>query len=77
MWWVNAKKSASPKWRIVQKLARPEKKKQLKGRYFSSETEVIGAAETWLEGQLSDFFFLSGLQKLHFGRCSLFPSWSD
>jgi len=32
-------------------------KKQLKGRHFSSDTEVIAAAETWLDGQPSDFFF--------------------
>ena len=57
-------------------LARPDWKKQLKGRHFSSDAEVIAAAETWLVGQLSDFFFLSGFQKLEFGRCSLFPSWS-
>ena len=57
-------------------LARPDWKKQLKGRQFSSNSEVIGAAETWLDGQLSELFF-SGLQKSEFGRCSLFPSWSD
>jgi len=34
----------------------------LKGRHFSSDAEVIVAAETWLDGQPSDFF--SGLQKL-------------
>jgi len=28
-----------------------------------SEAEVIAAVETWLDGQLSEFF-LSGLQKL-------------
>ena len=40
-------------------------KKQLKGRHFSSDVEVIAAAETWLDGQLSElFFFLSGLPKL-------------
>jgi hypothetical protein len=40
-------------------------KKQLKGRHFLSDVEVIAAAETWLDGQPSDFFFfLSGLQKL-------------
>ena len=50
-------------------------KKQLKVRNFSSEAEVIAAAETWLDGQPSEFF-LSGLQKLEFGRCNLFPSWS-
>jgi len=30
--------------------------KQLKGRLFSSDSEVIAAAETWLDGQISDFF---------------------
>jgi len=34
-----------------------ERKKQLKGRHFSSDGEVIAAAETWLDGQPSDFFF--------------------
>jgi len=38
-------------------------KKQLKARHFSSDAEVISAAETWLDGQPSEFF-LSGLQKL-------------
>ena len=52
-------------------------KKTIQSRHFSSETEVMAAAETWLDGQPSDIFFLSSLQKLHFGRCSLFPSWSD
>jgi len=32
-------------------------KKQLKGHHFSSNTEVIAATETWLEGQHSEFFF--------------------
>jgi len=42
----------------------PGLKKQLKGRHFSSDMEVIAAAaETWLDGQCSEFF-LSGLQKL-------------
>ena len=53
-------------------LARSDWKKPLKGRHFSSHAEVIAAAETWLDGQISDFFFFSGLQK--FGRCSLFSS---
>ena len=35
-----------------------------KGRQFSSDMEVIAAPETWLDGQPSDFFFLSGLQML-------------
>jgi histone-lysine N-methyltransferase SETMAR len=32
------------------------KKKQLKGCYFTSDKEVITAAETWLDGQYSEFF---------------------
>jgi len=35
----------------------PGLKKELKGRHFSSDAEVIDAAETWLDGQRSDFFF--------------------
>ena len=34
----------------------PGLKKHLKDRYFSSDAEVIAAAETWLNGQTSDFF---------------------
>jgi hypothetical protein len=41
----------------------PGLKKQLKSQHFSSDAEVIAAAETRLDGQLSEFF-LSGLQKL-------------
>jgi len=41
----------------------PGLKKQLKGHHFSSNAEVIAAAETWLDRQPSEFF-LSGLQKL-------------
>jgi len=41
----------------------PGLKKQLQGRHFSSDVEVIAAVENWLEGQTSEFF-LSGLQKL-------------
>jgi len=41
----------------------PGLKKQLKGRHFSSDAKFIAAAETWLEGQTSEFF-LSALQKL-------------
>jgi histone-lysine N-methyltransferase SETMAR len=41
----------------------PGLKKELKGRHFLSNAGVIAAAETWLDGQRSDFF-LSGLQKL-------------
>jgi len=42
----------------------PGLKKHLKGRHFLSDVEVIAAAETWLDGQLCEFFFLSGLQKI-------------
>ena len=34
----------------------PGLKKQLNGRHFSSDGDVIAAAETWLDGQFSDFF---------------------
>jgi len=34
----------------------PGLKKQLKGRHFSSHVEVIAVAETWLDGQPSEFF---------------------
>ena len=46
----------------------PGLKKQLKGRHFVSDMEVIAATETWLDGQPSDLFIylfiLSCLQKL-------------
>ena len=35
----------------------PGLKKQLKGRHFSSDMEVIDAVETWLDGQPSEFSF--------------------
>ena len=41
----------------------PGLKKQFKGHHFSSDAEVIAAAETCLDGQPSEFF-LSGLQRL-------------
>jgi len=34
----------------------PGLKKQLKVRHFSSDAEVIAAAETWLDGQTSECF---------------------
>jgi len=34
----------------------PGRKKRLKCRHFSSDAEVIPAAEFWLDGQRSDFF---------------------
>ena len=52
-------------------LARSDWKKQLKGHNFSTDAEVIADAETWFDGQTSEIF-LSGLQKLEFGRCSFF-----
>ena len=33
--------------------------KQLKGRHFSSDATVISAAETWLDGQLLNFFWVA------------------
>jgi len=41
----------------------PGLKKQLKGRHFSSDAEVIAAAETRLDRQPFEFF-LNGLQKI-------------
>ena len=32
---------------------------QLKGHHLSSDAEVIAAAETWLDGQLSEFFWVA------------------
>jgi len=34
----------------------PGLKKQLKVRHFSSDAELIAAAETWLDGQTSEYF---------------------
>jgi len=41
----------------------PGLKKRLKVRHFPSVAEVIAARETWLDGQISDYF-LSSLHKL-------------
>jgi len=43
-----------PRWTTICPL---DWKGHLKVRHFSSNTEVIAAAETWLDGQPSDFFF--------------------
>ena len=56
----------------------PGLKKQLKCRHFSSDAEVIAAAENWLDGQHSDFIF-SAVQKLEqrpkkWGVCWIIPS---
>ena len=45
-------------------LAQPDLKKQLKGHRFWSGAEVIAAAETWLDGQSSGFFFFEWLTKV-------------
>jgi len=34
----------------------PGLKKRFKGRHFSPDAEVIAVAETWLNGQTSEFF---------------------
>jgi histone-lysine N-methyltransferase SETMAR len=39
----------------------PGLQKQFKGRHFSSGAEVISAAETWSNGQLSEFLFFEWL----------------
>ena len=43
----------------------PGLKIQLKGHHFSSYAEVVAAAETWLDGQYSDFLggWLAKLEK--------------
>jgi hypothetical protein len=41
----------------------PVREKQLQGHHFSSDAEVIAAAEIWLDGKPSEFLF-SFLQKL-------------
>ena len=56
-------------------LARPGWKNNWKVAIFSSDTEIIAAAEIWLDRQNLNFFFLSALQNLEFDRSSLFPSW--
>ena len=39
-------------------------KKQLNVRHFSSDAEVIAAAETWLDGQISEIFFFEWLAEV-------------
>jgi len=46
----------SPDLALSDYLMFPGLKKQLKDRHFSSDAEVIAAAETWLDGQTSVFF---------------------
>jgi len=42
----------------------PWTEKELKARNFSSDTEVIAAAETWLDAQSFEFFFFEWLIKV-------------
>jgi len=42
----------------------PAPKKQLKGHHFSSDVEVIAAAETCMDRQLSEFFFFEWLTEV-------------
>jgi len=46
----------SPDLALSHFLLFPGLNKQLKVRHFSSNAEVIAAAETWLDGQTSEFF---------------------
>ena len=54
----------------------PGLKKQFKGRHFCSDAEVIAAAETWLDGQPSEFF-LCGLQKLQQWAKKCIEFWGE
>ena len=44
----------------------------MKVRHFSSDAEVIAAAETWLDGQTSDFLGGGGLAKVSVWSVKLF-----
>ena len=48
-------------------------KKQLKGRHFSSDAEVIAASEIWLDGQSSKFFLVVCQSKSLGTVASFFP----
>ena len=56
-------------------LARPDWKNNWKIAIFWSDAEVVPAAEICSDGQHFELF-LSGLHKLEFCRCILFPSSS-
>jgi hypothetical protein len=47
----------------------PGLKKQLKVRHFSYDAEVIAAAQTWLDGQTSEFFLTDKLLSFFFVAC--------
>ena len=42
---------------LISPYSDPRLKKQLKVCHFSSDEEAIAAAQTWLDGQTSDFFY--------------------
>jgi len=57
-------------------LARPDWRNNWKVAIFRPTIRsLLPRRSDWTDKLI--FFFLSGLQKLEFGRCSLFPSWSD
>jgi len=56
-------------------LARPDWKNIWKVAIFRPTRSLLPRRPGWTDNLLN-FFFLSGLQKLEFGRCSLFPSCS-
>ena len=56
-------------------LTRPDWKNNWKVTIFRpTRRSLLPRRPGWMGNLLN--FFLSGLQKLEFGRCSLFPSWS-
>jgi len=56
-------------------LARPDWKNNSKVAIFRSKRRsLLPRRPGWTDNILNSF--LSGLQNLEFGRCSLFPSWS-
>ena len=56
--------------------ARPYWKKKLKGRHFSSDAEVIAAAETWLDGQNSEFFWVACKSYSLVAVACFIPGWA-
>ena len=58
-------------------LARPDwKKKQFTGGHFSSDAEVIAAAETWLDGQPSEFFLVACKSQSLVAVYCFIPGWA-
>ena len=54
--WASNVLVTHPIFRIWPRQKKKKLKKQLKVRHISSDTKVIVAAETWLDGQRSEFF---------------------